>query len=65
MYRHTTNVDHGMYDYTGNNWSHHNSHKRFKENLKAISGKHSTDSLQKTAISGKSHVIQKVLPSDT
>ena len=33
MYRDTTNVDPEMYDYTGNNWSHQNSNKRFKEKL--------------------------------
>jgi hypothetical protein len=30
MYRDTTNVEHEMYDYTGNNCSHRNSNKRFK-----------------------------------
>jgi hypothetical protein len=34
-----------------------------KKVLGAISGKYSTDSLQKTAIFGTSHVIQKVLLS--
>jgi len=28
-------VERGMYDYTGNNWSHHNSNKRFKENFES------------------------------
>jgi hypothetical protein len=32
-----------------------------KENLEAIPGKHSIDSLQKTAILGTSHIIRKVL----
>jgi hypothetical protein len=31
MNRDTMNVEHEMYDYTGNNWSHQNSNKRFKE----------------------------------
>jgi hypothetical protein len=31
MYRDTTNVEHEMYDYTGNNWNHRNSNKRLKE----------------------------------
>jgi hypothetical protein len=31
MYRNTENVKHEMYDYTGNNWRHWNSNKRFKE----------------------------------
>jgi signal transduction histidine kinase len=32
-----------------------------RENLEAIPGKHSIDSLQKTAILGTSHIIRKVL----
>ena len=35
--------------------------KGLKENLETVSGKHSTDSLQKTAILGTSHIIRKVL----
>jgi len=31
MNRHTTNVEYEMYDHAGNNWSHWNSNKRFKE----------------------------------
>jgi hypothetical protein len=31
MYRDTMNVEHEMYNYTGSNWSHWNSNKRFKE----------------------------------
>jgi len=33
--------------------------------LKAISGKRSIDSLQNTAVLGTSHIIQKVLQSET
>jgi len=36
MYRDTRNVEYKMYDYTSNKWSHQNSNKRFKKNLKAI-----------------------------
>jgi sirohydrochlorin ferrochelatase len=35
--------------------------KDIKNNLTAVSGKHSTDSLQKTAVLGTSHIIRKVL----
>jgi hypothetical protein len=35
--------------------------RSLRKNLEAIPGKHSIDSLQKTAILGKSHIIQKVL----
>ena len=31
MYRDTTNAQHEMYGYTGNNWSHRSSNRRFKE----------------------------------
>jgi hypothetical protein len=36
-----------------------------KECLETISGKHSIDSLQKTAVLGTSHIIRKVLQSET
>jgi len=32
-----------------------------RKNLEAVPGKHSIDSLQKTAILGTSHIIRKVL----
>jgi hypothetical protein len=35
--------------------------RSLRENLGAVPGKHSIDSLQKTAILGTSHIIQKVL----
>ena len=31
MYRYTTNVEPEMCNYTGDNWSHQNSNKMFKE----------------------------------
>ena len=39
MYRDTTNVELEMYDYTGNNWSHWNSNKRFKDKFVSRSSK--------------------------
>ena len=36
-----------------------------RKNLEPISGKHSIDSLQKTAILGTSHIIRKVLQCET
>jgi hypothetical protein len=36
-----------------------------KQNLEAMSGKHSVDSLQKTSMFGTSHNIKKVLQSET
>jgi hypothetical protein len=35
--------------------------RSLKKNLEAVPGKHSKDSLQKTAILGTSHIIRKVL----
>jgi len=35
--------------------------RSLKKNLEAVPGKHSIDSLQKTAIHGTSHIIRKVL----
>ena len=60
-YRDTTNVEPEMYDYTHNNQIHWNSNEKLKEKLETIRGKHSIDSLQKTAILGTSHIIRKVL----
>ena len=65
MYRDTTKVEPEMYDYTGNNWSHWNSNKRLKKNLESIQGKRSIDLLQKTAILETSHIIWRVLQSET
>ena len=39
VYRDTTNVEHEMYDCTGNNWSHWSSNKRFKEKFVSHSSK--------------------------
>jgi hypothetical protein len=39
--------------------------KSLRENLEAIPGKHSIDSLQETAILGTSHIIRKVLQCET
>jgi len=35
--------------------------RSFRKNLEDVPGKHSIDSLQKTAILGTSHIIRKVL----
>ena len=61
VYRDATNVEPEMYDCTGNNWSHWNSNEKLKEKFGSIPGKHSIDSLQKTAVLGTSHTIRKVL----
>jgi len=60
MYRDTTNVEPEMYGCTSNNWSHWNSNGSLRKNLKFVSGKHSIDSLQKTAILGTSLISTAV-----
>jgi hypothetical protein len=39
--------------------------KGLRKNLEALAGKHSIDALQKTAVLGTSHIIRKVLLSET
>jgi hypothetical protein len=39
--------------------------KGLRKNLEAIPGKHSTDLLQQTAIPGTSHILHKILQSET
>jgi hypothetical protein len=39
--------------------------KGLKKYLETIPGKHSIDSLQKTAVLGTSHIIRKMLQSET
>jgi antibiotic biosynthesis monooxygenase (ABM) superfamily enzyme len=58
-------VEYGMHDFTGTNCSHRNNNKITKEKLKAMPGKHSVDSLHKTAILVTSHVIREVLQSES
>ena len=65
IHRCTTNAEDGMYDHTGNNWNQWNSNKVLKKNLETVPVKHSMDSLQNTAILGTSHIIRKVLQSET
>ena len=39
--------------------------RSLRKNLETVPGKHSIDSLQKTAMLGKSHIIRKVLQCET
>jgi len=65
MYGDATNVEPEMYGCTGNNWSHWSSNEKLTEKFGNCTGKHSTDSLQKIAIRGTSHIIRKVLQCET
>jgi hypothetical protein len=58
------NVECEMYDYTGNNWKNCISNKRFKVKFGSQSRK-TFDSLKKVAVLGTSHIIWKVLQSET
>jgi hypothetical protein len=58
-------MEHEMNDYTGSASRHRSSNKRCKGKFGALPGKQSTDSLQKTAIPGNSHIIGKVLQCET
>jgi len=63
MYRDTTNVEPEMYDCTvpviiGATGI---VTRGLRKNLETVPGRHSIDSLQKTAILGTSHIIRKVL----
>ena len=57
MSRDTMNVELEMCDYTGNNWSHQNSKKRFKEKF----GNHTRKTFNRFTAKEASHIIQKVL----
>ena len=61
MYRDTTNVN---VDYTNKIGATGIVTRSLRKNLEAVPGKHSTDSLQKTAILGTSHIIRKVLQKE-
>jgi len=63
MYRETMNVQHEMYDYTGNNWRYRNGNRLFKD-MKSMPGTFNRF-ITKTAILGKSHIIRKVLQSES
>ena len=52
LYRQATNVEHEMFNYTG-------------KDFEATPGKRSTDSIQKTAVLGTSHIIRKVPQYET
>jgi hypothetical protein len=67
MYRdtRTMNVEHYMYDYTHGNWSHRNSNKGFKEKFRSHSKKTFNRFATEEAILGTSHIIRKMLQSET
>jgi len=64
-YTDTMNVEPEKYVYTSNNWSHWNSNEKLKEKCGSYARKTFNKSLQKTAILGTSHIIQKVLQCKT
>ena len=65
IYRDTMNVEHEMYDYTNNDWSHWNSNEKLKEKFGSSARKTLDRFTTKTAVLGTSHIIWKVLQSET
>ena len=61
LYRGTANVEHEVIVIAGTIGATGIVTRGLKKNLETIRGKHSIDSLQKTAILGTSHIIRKVL----
>jgi hypothetical protein len=65
MYGDTTDVEHEVYDFAGNNWSHRNNNKRFKEKCGNNTGKTFNRFASKDSCTWNiSHVILKVLQSE-
>ena len=65
MYRDAMNVEHEMYDYTSNNWSHRNSNESFKEKFVSHTGKTFNRFTTKDSYTWNiTHNIQKVLQSE-
>jgi hypothetical protein len=54
-------VEHEVYDYNVNNWSHRNSNNTFKENFENHTRKKFNRYTKKTHILGTSHITRKVL----
>ena len=61
----TTNVEHEIFDCTGNNWSHRNSNRRLKESFESHTRKTFNRFATKYSCTGTSHIIRKVLQSET
>ena len=65
MYGDTSDVEHEMYDCTGNNWRHRNSNKRFKEKCGSRTGKTFNRFTSKDSYTwNTSHIICKELQSE-
>ena len=65
MSTYTTNMEYDIYDTPIIIGATGIVAKGLKENMEVIPGKHSIDSLQKTAILGTSHTVWTVLQSET
>ena len=65
MYRDTIYMEYEMYDYNGNKWSHQSSNKRLKEKFGNSTRKTVNRITTKMAILGMSHIIWKILQSET
>jgi len=65
IYLDTTYVEYEMHDYNGNKWSHLSSNKRLKEKFGNDTRKTFNRFTTKMAILAMSHIIWKILPSET
>jgi hypothetical protein len=65
MFGDKRNVEYEMCDHTGNNWSHRNSNKRFKERCGSHTKKTFSSFTTKDIILGTSRIIRKVRQSGT
>ena len=57
-------MEHELYDYIGNKWSHRNRNRRFKENFGNPKRKTLIRFYRKTLVLGTSHMTRKVLQSE-
>jgi hypothetical protein len=58
-------VEHEMFDYTGNKWSHRDSYRRLKEKFRGHTRKTFSRFSKKSAELGTSHIKRKVLQFET
>jgi hypothetical protein len=65
MYRDTKYAEYNMYDYNGKKWSHQSNNKRLKEKFGIDTRKTFNRFTTKDDILGMSHIIWKVLQSET
>ena len=61
----TASVEHEVYGHTGNNWSHRNRNRRFKEKFGSHARRTFDRFSAKTDVLGTARIIRKVLQCET